>query len=76
MFHNSRVVCKPEVMEDNLNPEELVRVVALEVEAVVVVQMFPHHIHYSVYNDLDHVALLYQLPSLKKRRQMLNTFNL
>jgi len=63
-------------MEDNLNPEELVRVVALEVEAVVVVQVFLHHIHYSVYNDLDDVALLDQLPSLKNKRKMLNTFNL
>lgn len=67
MFRNSRVVCRPEVMEDNLNPYELVRVVALEVEAVVAVQMFPHHLHYSVYNDLDDVALLYQLPGLKKK---------
>lgn len=75
MFHNSKVVCRPEVMEDNLNPRELVGVVALEVEAVVVVQMFPHHLHYSVYNDLDDVALLYQLPGLKKQTTMLNAFN-
>lgn len=54
-------------MEDNLNPEELVGVVALEVEALVAVQMFPHHIHYSVYNDLDDTALIYQLPGLRKK---------
>lgn len=70
IFYNSRVVCRPEVMEDNLNPEELVGIVALEVEAVVVVQMFLHHLHYSVYNDLDDVALLYQLPSLEKKREV------
>lgn len=67
IFHNLRVVCRPEVMEDNLNPEELVGVVALEVEALVAVQMFPHHIHYSVYNDLDDTALIYQLPGLRKK---------
>lgn len=59
---------RPEVMEDNLNPEELVRIVALEME-VVAVQMFPHHVHHSVYNDLDDAALLYQLPGLKKKNQ-------
>lgn len=59
IFLNSKVVCRPEVMEDNLNPEELVRIVALELEAVVAVQICPQHIHYSVYNDLDDAALLY-----------------
>lgn len=61
------VACSiPQVMENNLNPEELVRVVALKMEAAVAVQVFPHHLHYCVYYHLYNVSFLYQLPGLKK----------
>lgn len=66
----------PQVMENNLNPEELVRIVALKVEAVVAVQVFPHHLHYCVYDHLYNIALLYQLPGLKNKNKTLHVYNI
>lgn len=63
------IVHKPkgllEVMEYHLDPEELVRIIALKMEALVVVQMFPQHLHHCVKDHLYYIALFNQLSGLK-----------
>lgn len=61
-----------EVTEYHLEPEELVRIIALKIEALVAVQMFPQHLHDCIYNHLYYIALFNQLSGLKRQTKKLN----
>ena len=50
-----------------MNAEELVRVVALELEAVGVAQVTLEHLHDGTHNHLDDLSFLDQMPGLGGR---------
>lgn len=60
-------------MEDDLNAWELVRVVAEEEEAIVIIQMLSQKFHDCINYHFDDIALFYQLPGLKEEQEYKHT---
>lgn len=58
-------------MEDHLNPEEFVRIIALKMKALVSIQMFLQHLHDCVYNHFYYIALFDKLPGLKIQKHIM-----